>query len=154
MPPRITGYHEIALMVSDLERSERFYRDALGMRVLMRIPDRNVTMIVDEGNDHFLGLWRPTAHDSAAGREHGKVHFTMAIDVADGDAWYEHLRTQGVDAVKRVKENGDVHLDFADPDGHPLELWGRTGTLAGMPGAEVPPESRRLFFGAQQEDEA
>jgi catechol 2,3-dioxygenase-like lactoylglutathione lyase family enzyme len=149
MPPRIEGYHEIAIVVRDLERSERFYRDVLGMQVLMRIPGRNVTMIVSERDRQFLGLWLPDTHGTAAGREYGKIHFVMAIDVADADAWYEHLKAQGVDVSKRVKENGDVHLDFDDPDCHPLEFWGRRGKLAAMPGAEIPAESRSLFVGLE-----
>jgi catechol 2,3-dioxygenase-like lactoylglutathione lyase family enzyme len=147
MPPGIRGYHTIAIVVRDLDRSERFYRDVLSMGVLMRIPGRNVTMILGQGAYQFLGLWLPGAPGGPAGREHGKVHVVMAIDVADGDAWYALLRAHGVHVAKRVKETGDVHLDFDDPDGHPLELWGRTGSLAPTPGAEIPPESRHLFFG-------
>jgi catechol 2,3-dioxygenase-like lactoylglutathione lyase family enzyme len=147
MPPRIRGYHEIAIVVSDLERSERFYHDVLGMKVLMRIPGRGVTMMLGEGEYQFLGLWLPNQHGSSAGAEYGKIHFVMAIDVADTAAWYEHLRSHSVNVQKRIKENGDSHLDFDDPDGHPLEFWGRTGSLAAMPGADVPPERRHMFFG-------
>lgn len=25
----------------------------------------------------------------------------------------------------RIKENGEVHLDFEDPDGHMLKYWAR-----------------------------
>jgi hypothetical protein len=70
----------------------------------------------------------------------------MAIDPADGDAWYERLLASGTNVRKRVKPTGDVHLDFDDPDGHPLEFWGRVGEkLDTMPGAVIPEESRHLF---------
>jgi hypothetical protein len=75
------------------------------------------------------------------------MHFTMKIDMADVEAWEAHFKAVGFHAPKRIKANGDVHFDFDDPDGHPLEFWARTGdTLSTMPGIEVPPESRDLFF--------
>ena len=146
MTPKVLGYHEIALVVTDLERSERFYHDVLGMRVLFRIPGKNVTVSVDGEAHTLMGLWLPGAHDTAAGQG-GKIHFTMAINAADGDAWYNHLLAHGVKARKRIKVTGDVHVDFDDPDGHPLEFWGRAGELlAGMPDAVIPQESRRFFY--------
>jgi catechol 2,3-dioxygenase-like lactoylglutathione lyase family enzyme len=145
--PLIRGYHEIAMTVSNLERSEKFYREVLGMQVLLRIPGKSVIMLMGEAPHRFLGLWLPDTHGALAGQGIAKMHFTMQIDLADVDRWAEHFAQQGVPAPKRVKENGDVHFDFADPDGHPLELWARTGdTLATMPGIEVPPESRHLFY--------
>jgi len=148
MPPKIKGYHEIAMTVSDLQRSERFYRQALGMSVLFRIPGQCVIMMMGDPPHRFLGLWLPGTHSALANQGICKMHFTMEIDIADVDDWDAHFRDHSVHAPKRVKENGDVHFDFEDPDGHPLEIWARTGTqLAGMPGAEIPPENKGLFFG-------
>lgn len=146
MPPKIKGFHEIAVVVSDLQRSEAFYKDILGMEVLFRIPDQCVIMRMGDSPHHFIGLWLPSAHGAYQNDSHGKMHFTMKIDMADVDAWEAHFKHKGFDAPKRVKSNGDVHFDFLDPDGHPLEFWGRTGnTLAPMEGMEVPPESQSLF---------
>jgi catechol 2,3-dioxygenase-like lactoylglutathione lyase family enzyme len=148
MPPKINGYHEIAMVVSDLERSEAFYSDVLGMAVLFRIPGQCVIMRMGDKPHHFLGLWLPNQHGAYKNDAHGKMHFTMEIDMADVDAWEDHFKRVGFHAPKRVKSNGDVHFDFEDPDGHPLEFWARTGdTLAPMSGMEVPPESRDLFPG-------
>src|SRR5262245_20839293 len=134
MPPKIHGFHEIAVIVSNLERSEQFYTEVLGMDVLLRIPDQSVIVRMGDPPHHFIGLWLPNTHGSAAGREYGKMHFTMKIDMADVDAWEQHLQDKGVHAPKRVKANGDVHFDFLDPDGHPLEFWARTGdSLSTMP---------------------
>ena len=146
MPPPIKGYHEIAMNVSDLQRSEKFYCEVLGMRVLFRIPGKSVIMMMGDPPHRFLGLWLPDAHGSLAGQGICKMHFTMEIDIAGVDAWEAHFKAHGVQAPKRVKANGDVHFDFDDPDGHPLELWARTGDkLAGMPDSEVPPQNRHLF---------
>ncbi|MCZ6678251.1 MAG: VOC family protein [Candidatus Poribacteria bacterium] len=146
MPPPIKGYHEIAMTVSDLERSEKFFCEVLGMRVLFRIPNQCVIMMMGDPPHRFLGLWLPDAHASLAGQGIAKMHFTMEIDIDGVDAWEKHFKDHGVHAPKRIKENGDVHFDFDDPDGHPLELWARTGEqLAGMPDSEVPSENRHLF---------
>ena len=147
MPPQIKGYHEIAMTVSDLERSEKFYREVLGMKVLLRIPGKSVIMMMGEHPHLFLGLWLPNAHSALTGQGICRMHFTMEIDIADVDNWEKHFKAQGVHATKRIKENGDVHFDFDDPDGHPLELWARTGKkLATMPDIEIPLENRHLFF--------
>jgi catechol 2,3-dioxygenase-like lactoylglutathione lyase family enzyme len=150
MAPIIRGYHEIAITVSNLERSEQFYREVLGMRVLLRIPGKCVIMMMGEEPYRFLGLWLPEAHGALVGQGIAKMHFTMQIDIADVDPWEQQFKRYGVRAPKRVKDNGDVHFDFEDPDGHPLELWARTGnTLATMPDIEVPAENRHLFFGLE-----
>jgi catechol 2,3-dioxygenase-like lactoylglutathione lyase family enzyme len=147
MPPTIKGYHEIAMTISDLQRSEKFYSEALGMRVLFRIPGQSVIMMMGDPPHRFLGLWLPDTHGALVGQGICKMHFTMEIDMADVDEWDKHFKAHGVHAPKRVKANGDVHFDFEDPDGHPLELWARTGEkLAGMPDAEIPPENHHLFF--------
>ena len=146
MPPRINGYHEIAVVVSDLERSEAFYRDVLCMRVLFRIPGQSVIMMMGEDPHRFLGLWLPDMHSALVGQGIPKMHFTFDVDISDISQWANRFVAYDVKTTKRIKENGDVHIDFDDPDGHPLELWARAGdTLATMPGAEIPPENIDMF---------
>jgi catechol 2,3-dioxygenase-like lactoylglutathione lyase family enzyme len=147
MPPKINGFHEIAVVVSDLQRSEQFYKDVLGMEVLFRIPNECVIMRMGDMPHHFIGLWLPNAHGAYPDRSHGRMHFTMKISMEDVHTWEAHFKAKNFDAPKRVKVNGDVHFDFLDPDGHPLEFWARTGhTLAPMPGMEVPQNSQNLFY--------
>ena len=147
MTPKTHGFHEIAVVVTDLERSEKFYTEVLGMEVLLWIPDQSVIMRMGDPPYHFIGLWLPNAHGAYKNSSHGKMHFGMKINMADVDEWEKHLKEKDVHAPKRVKANGDVHFDFEDPDGHALEFWARTGdTLATMPNIKVPPESRHLFY--------
>lgn len=146
MPPKINGIHEIAVVVTDLERSEQFYTEILGMEVLFRIPNQCVIMRMGDLPHHFIGLWLPSEHGAYRNNSHGKMHFTMKIDMNDVDAWEAHFKAKNFDAPKRVKSNGDVHFDFLDPDGHPLEFWARTGdTLAPMDNMEVPEYSHYMF---------
>lgn len=57
----------------------------------------------------------------------GRSHIVFYIDRADADAALANLQRHGVRYFgPRVKENGEVHIDFVDPDGHMLEYWARS----------------------------
>jgi len=122
---------EVALVVSDLARSERFYHEVLGLAVWDRIPGKNVTVRLANG---FLGLWLPGAWEIPASANWeairleggGRQHIVFYIDLADADAALANLQRHGVRYFgPRVKEGGEVHIDFEDPDGHLLEYWAR-----------------------------
>jgi catechol 2,3-dioxygenase-like lactoylglutathione lyase family enzyme len=122
---------EVALVVSDLERSERFYTEVLGLPVFMREPGRMVTVRLANG---FLGLWLPGIWEiqRGAGKASirleggGRGHIVFYIDLADADAALANLQRHGVAYYgPRIKEHGEVHIDFEDPDGHMLEYWAR-----------------------------
>mgnify|MGYP001614566942 CR=1 FL=1 len=111
-PPATLGIRHVALKVSDLERSERFYTGALGYRVEWR-PDRdNVYLTRDADN---LALHR----DPAAGR--GALdHFGIVLKrPEDVDAWAAHLKAHGVSTLKDPKTHRDGARSFyaQDPDG-------------------------------------
>jgi catechol 2,3-dioxygenase-like lactoylglutathione lyase family enzyme len=122
---------EVALVVADLDRAERFYTEVLGLPVFMRDPGRNVTVRLANG---FIGLWTPGAWEIPAAGGSGPVrlegggrsHIVFYIDLADADAALANLQRHGVRYWgPRVKEKGEVHIDFEDPDGHMLEYWAR-----------------------------
>jgi catechol 2,3-dioxygenase-like lactoylglutathione lyase family enzyme len=121
---------EVALVVSDLERSARFYNEVLGLPIWDR-NDHSVTVRLANG---FLGLWLPGAwelppsHNSEAIRLEGggRQHIVFYIDLKDTEAALENLKRNNVRYFgPRIKEGGESHLDFEDPDGHMLEYWGR-----------------------------
>jgi catechol 2,3-dioxygenase-like lactoylglutathione lyase family enzyme len=112
---------EVALVVSDLHRSERFYTEVLGLPVFMREPGRMVTVRLANG---FIGLWLPgvweippSANSAPIRLEGGgRSHIVMYIDLSDADAALENLQRHGVRYFgPRVSENGEVH----PPRGHP-----------------------------------
>ena len=48
------------------------------------------------------------------------------VSLKDADAALANLQRHGVRYYgPRVKEGGEAHIDFEDPDGHMLEYWAR-----------------------------
>ena len=121
---------EVAIVVTDLERSVRFYTEVLGLALWER-GERSATVRLANG---FLGLWLPGAWEIPASDNWaairleggGRQHIVFYIDLADADAALATLQQHGVRYFgPRVKEGGEVHIDFEDPDGHMLEYWAR-----------------------------
>jgi len=119
-----TTIGNIAINVADVERSERFYVDALGLEVLNRIETQDV-------KESFVGF--PTGGSQLALAEHTDGR---AIS-ADGGMWKVYVSTDDVEALfRRAVDHGAEpvapprHLErfkvtiafVRDLDGHLVEL--------------------------------
>ena len=78
------GVSELVLEVVDLEASERFYADVLGLPVVERWPDREAIWVM-AGERTRIGLWRPQV-GLFGGRGGIHVHFAMHIAAERYDA--------------------------------------------------------------------
>ena len=124
---RCSGVSELALMVDDLERAERFYVDTLGLRVVERWEDATWVMAGDRTR---IGLWLPTVAPLAGEQGGRHVHFALHIDDADLGGLVEHLERAGHDVhVENFGERRRAAY-VADPDGHVVEFW--TWDVAGL----------------------
>ena len=130
MPVPIRQIAEVALVVSDLDRSVRFYTEVLGLPLWDRGP-ASATVRLANG---FLGLWLPGAWTIPATADHGAIrlegggrqHIVFYIALADADEALAILQRHRVPHYgPRTNEAGEVHIDFEDPDGHMLEYWAR-----------------------------
>jgi catechol 2,3-dioxygenase-like lactoylglutathione lyase family enzyme len=120
----IVQLSEVAVVVSDLDRSVRFYTEVLGMPLWEKHAD-HATVRCGNG---FIGLWLPGAWKLGDMALQGgqRQHFNFWIHNRDGDAALENLKKHGVKFYgPRYNKRGEIHIDFEDPDGHLLEYWGR-----------------------------
>jgi catechol 2,3-dioxygenase-like lactoylglutathione lyase family enzyme len=119
---RVTGVSELVLEVVDLDASERFYRDVLGLPVVERWEDRGAVWVM-AGERTRIGLWTPQV-GLAGGRGGIHVHFAMHISEADYPAAVDRIRSIGIE-VEEITFGPD-HGRAAyvtDPDGNVVELW-------------------------------
>ncbi|CAA9540452.1 MAG: hypothetical protein AVDCRST_MAG73-1841 [uncultured Thermomicrobiales bacterium] len=139
-PSPIVGFYELALEVADLEESERFYHDLLGLPVVDRWSGERRATVLGLGGNGFLLLWPPETGGAAAihgGRGGSHVHFALRIPPEAVDPTRARLEALGVPVETFVFERGDRALYLDDPDGNVVELSGFVtfwdGTSLGTP---------------------
>lgn len=128
-PPPIAGLLETALYVSDMARSVAFFRDLLGLKVMVG-SDRLTAFDAGRGGVLLLFPEGGATHDVTSDRGvipghdgRGPLHMAFAISADALEGWRTHL------AANNVPSRGEMHwprggtsLYFEDPDGHVLEL--------------------------------
>jgi metallothiol transferase len=122
----IRGVYEVAIRVRDLSRSERFYRDLLGLTPGLRDDRRNWLFLWVGDKTGMVVLQQDPANWTV---QH------LAFSVA------EHDLERAMVALKEhgVPVRGPVHHEwmqatsvyFPDPDGHDLELCAPVGPFPG-----------------------
>jgi catechol 2,3-dioxygenase-like lactoylglutathione lyase family enzyme len=127
----INGILESALYVEDLERAAQFYERLFGFARLLS-DERMVALNVCESPRQVLLLFRKGG--STEGAEvpggqipphdgNGNLHFAIAIEESDVQAWRAKLQAHNVEIISEVHPpQGGISLYFRDPDGHLAEL--------------------------------
>jgi lactoylglutathione lyase len=141
----VTGCEHIGIQVRDVDRSARFYAEALGFELLarmsrseeyvlrvvgypgatleiamLRIPGTEVELEILE----YRGVDAPPIDPTTA--QPGTMHFSLFVD--DLDAIHARLRAQGVEFVSEVQTStagplaGGKVVYMKDPDGIRVEL--------------------------------
>jgi catechol 2,3-dioxygenase-like lactoylglutathione lyase family enzyme len=136
----------VGLVVSDLDRSRRFYAGALGLEEVPRPPNfvfdgawfrfggTELHLLSDE---HATGgAGQP---DPGAGAERGMTHH-LALEVDDLAVACARLAANGVPLEGGPMPRGDgfTQVFFLDPDGYVLEFFEHTGEDQSDAPARVP----------------
>jgi methylmalonyl-CoA/ethylmalonyl-CoA epimerase len=109
---------QVAVVVTDLERSTRFYRDVLGLPLLLQVPGMSFLRV---------GETRLMLGQAEPGKEPPRASI-LYFRVPDARAGEAALRAAGVEITGPahfVARMGDHDLwiaFFADPDGNPMAL--------------------------------
>lgn len=122
-PPRISGVLETVLYFSDPERTETFYSDVLGMRLLDREPGRS--LFYRAGASVFLLFKSDRTRTSGKLPAHGArgtIHTCFRVPASEYDAWKRHIESAGVPILKEVEWERGRTFYFHDPDGNLLEI--------------------------------
>ena len=143
---RVTGIHHTSRSVADMDRSLGFYRDLLGMEVLLdtemegEMLEREVALpgarlrLVELGSERrtmleLLQYYAPQPEDRSDVRpcDAGAHHFALTVE--DITSAYEHLHGAGVEFTCPPQEvdagyfAGHRTAYCYDPDGLIVELW-------------------------------
>lgn len=143
MDNNIQGVHHVAIIVEDMERSLKFYRDVLGLEFLkdytnsgpvavetlgLENPSQRIVLL-RAGNDETLvelcqymsPVGRPQRSDIKE-NDIGVRH--LCLQVGDIQEIYERLVVDGIKFTSRpvVQASGVICAFFRDPDGNSLEL--------------------------------
>jgi glyoxylase I family protein len=123
---RIKGFSHIAIRVSDLSRSARFYEELFDLKRIIDLPD--VVVLLHEGGA-MLGI-RGAAGEQRPGDRFdplriGLDHIAVAVDRAElaamkGELDRKRIRNNG---VEKDTVTGADHITFYDPDGIAWELY-------------------------------
>jgi catechol 2,3-dioxygenase-like lactoylglutathione lyase family enzyme len=129
------GLQHCGLIVADLERSRRFYRDALGLEEVPRPPNftfAGTWFRFGETEIHLLAesdtTGRAGAPDPGPSGAYGLVNH-LAFEVDGLATAVSRLQQHGVALIGGPMPRGDGYeqVFFRDPDGHVLELFEATG---------------------------
>jgi len=130
--PISTGLNHVATLTTDMNRTVRFYEEALGAEVrgeVLARDDHPWMKVVDVGGGAALNIFEVPADEIIGERRRqghrGAVdHFALAVDSRTTlKAVKARLSTAGAQEVGEVQQLGDtLSVFFRDPDGMELEV--------------------------------
>ena len=146
MPFRLDKISHVVLKVQDLERSVKFYTEMLGMQVSDAYPESMMPgrmVFLRYGSDHHgIALLGDAPASSTSSELH---HFAFEVTTLDElFAARAYLREKGVHIhfEGRRRAGQQIAIEFADPDGHQLEICWCMDQIGPGESARAPEEWR------------
>jgi catechol 2,3-dioxygenase-like lactoylglutathione lyase family enzyme len=112
---QVTQLDHASIIITDVERSRRFYRDVLGLKEIAK--PRTFDFVVvwfDLGNQHIHLLLKDKPDT------HSPRHF--ALRVADAEVARAHFRAHGIPTQETTPIPGADRFFLSDPDGNRIEI--------------------------------
>lgn len=129
MPPKLEGLSETSLYVADLARAKAFYREVIGLPVMVESPR---VVALDAGRQGVLLLFLngassddvETAGGVIPGHEGaGRLHMAFAVAADQIESWRRHFADAAIPLAGEVAwTRGGTSLYIHDPDGHVIEF--------------------------------
>jgi catechol 2,3-dioxygenase-like lactoylglutathione lyase family enzyme len=113
---RVTHIDHVTVIITDLERSRRFYTEVLGLREVS--PPYTFDFVVlwfALGENQYVHLLHKPQPDAI-----GPRHF--ALGVADAAAARDHCRSHGLAVEETVRIPNADRFFVRDPDGNRIEI--------------------------------
>lgn len=122
---RVQGIDHVALSVSDLERSLKFYTEVLGLKISEREYQKPGTEYFLDCGASLVGL----IQGDPKGDNHllqdgglGGNHFSFRAHTSDFNRIAEEIKTRGITITFLKKRERSWSIYFLDPDGNKLEI--------------------------------
>ncbi len=111
------------IRVRDVQQSEKFYTEALGLHVTNRRGSTVFMSAREHSHELAIGAMGPDALEPDASRI-GTNHFAWEVDSFDElQAMVHHLKEKGVEILRSRSNTFSTGIYFNDPDGNGLEIY-------------------------------
>jgi len=113
----------ILLYVRDVEASLAWYKDILGLEVVVADEDFDAVFLSFGHNDHDIGLLPlPAGREPAQGSfQHLAFEFDGTLE--DLKAFYQRLKDAGAEVTGTFDHGVSYGIYFLDPNGHKFEVF-------------------------------
>ena len=127
----ISGLHHAMLTVSDLERSNNFYADLLGLKTFRALPDDGVAgakVIFSLPDGNYFGIVQHSLGDHSRFNEMrtGLDHVSFTVNAEELTAWQQRFAEAGIPSSEPAPAaSGELVIVVRDPDNIQIQIFGR-----------------------------
>jgi len=127
----ISGLHHAMLTVSDLERSNTFYADLLGLKTFRAIPDDGIAgakVIFSFPDGNYFGIVQHALGDHRRFDEMrtGLDHISFTVSAQELASWQQRFAEAGIPSSEPAPAaSGELVIVVRDPDNIQIQIFGR-----------------------------